>query len=297
MNNVFTFQEVLNLIKKHKIFIFLFTGFFTIIVTGYTLLLPNNYYVYIKLNPTKNTGNSMGLSLLQSMTGLNLNKNDSIGLPPDVAFQNLLSNYIFMKNFILKYNYDKRLKNKTNWIYLSPKLKKLAIDLHLFKNKNFNKNNNKNFYSKVYIPFIKNFIINTDKKGFITIGYKLPDRKLAYEIVENFLKDGTKYLSEYESKNLENKILNYQKEIINTNNIELKQVIGNLIANLIKQKVLINTNKYYKSEVLLPAFIPPVDDKIGPYRSIIVITSFLLSLLLSIFILILKEGIKEEKLK
>jgi len=110
-----------------------------------------------------------------------------------------------------------------------------------------------------------------------------------------FLEDGTKFLVNKNLQDINAQIKKYQKELENTNNIELKAELAKLISNLIKQKVYINSSRYYKVKVVTDPYIPDVKDKAKPKRGLIVIVAFVTSFILAIFLVFFIEFIKNSK--
>ncbi len=285
-------RELFATIWKHKIFLFLFVFIVTGLTIIYTLSIPNQYKVYTKLAPQEQQkGVSLGgLGALASMAGINVG--GSSGVTPDVAFQNLLDDYAFMKNFIKKHHYDKILtsgalekdyvfamNNKSVYQFFHSKKENKKIDIF-----------------SIYKTFKSGFSINTDKKtGLITISYTSPSRKFAYDVLNNFLADATEYLVNRNLKDINSKIAKYEKELKETQNLQLKADLAKLISSLIKQKVYINASKYYKVKVITDPYIPDVKDKVKPKRGLIVIVAFITSFILGIFLIFLIEFIKGNK--
>jgi len=288
-------RELFATIRKYKIFIIIFVFIVTSFAIIYALSQPNKYKVYTILAPQEQQKSISlgGLGALASMAGINVG--GSSGVTPDVAFQNLLKNYPFMKSFITKNKFDKKI--------LSGELEKdyvFAFNYdgiyRFFHSKNKKENEKIDFYLKIYKPFVKMFNISTDKKtGLITVSVTHPNRFFAYEVLNKFLEDGTKYLVNKNLQDINAQIRKYQKELANTNNLELKAELAKLISSLIKQKVYINTSKYYKVKVVTDPFIPDVKDKAGPKRALIVIVAFITSFILAIFLVFFIEFIKSSK--
>jgi len=110
-----------------------------------------------------------------------------------------------------------------------------------------------------------------------------PSRHFAYYVLTSFLQD------------INAQIDKYQKELQKTDNIELKAELAKLISNLIKQKVYINSSKYYKVKVVTDPYIPDVKDKAKPKRGLIVIVAFITSFILAIFLVFFIEFLKGSK--
>jgi len=289
-------RELFETIWKHKIFITVFVFIVTSLAIVYALDKPNEYKIYTVLAPQEQSKASKlgGLGALASMAGVNLGGGNA-GVTPAVAFNNLLNDYAFMKNFIVKRRIDKKL--------LSGELQKdyvfaLNYDgVYKFFNGDKSVEKQKVNIFNIYKQIKNSFSVNTDKKtGLITVSFMSPNRKFAYYVLTSFLTDATKYLVNRNLQDINSKIKRYQKSLQKTDNIELKAELAKLISNLIKQKVYINSSKYYKVTVLTDPYIPNVKDKAKPKRGLIVIVAFITSFILAIFLVFFIEflkGIKE----
>jgi len=286
-------RELFITIWKHKIFIAIFVFIITTLAIIYVLSKPNEYKVYTVLAPQEQSKSVSlgGLGALASMAGINVG--GSSGVTPEVAFQELLKNYTFIKDFIKKRGFDK--------VLLNPKeLQKDYVFALNYKGfyQFFNSNEKPekiDFYLNIYNPFVKRFNISSDKKtGLITISYIHPSRHFAYKVLNAFLEDGTRYLVNKNLQDINAKIAKYQKELQKTNNIELKAELAKLISSLIKQKVYINSGKYYKVKVVTDPYIPDVKDKAKPKRGLIVIVAFITSFILAIFLVFFIEFVRSE---
>jgi len=278
-------KELFATIWKHKLFILLFTFVVTVFSIIYALAKPNEYKIYTILAPQEQSKSASlgGLGALASMAGVNLGSNS--GITPDIAFQSLLDDYPFMKKFIQKNRLDQKLSD--------PALTKDYIFAlgyngiyNLFHVKAEKKDDKIDFFTTYYKPLKSSLAITADKKtSLITISYTSPSRKLAKEVLTSFLKDATQELVRKNINDINSQIKRYKQELQKTNNLELKSELAKLISSLIKQKVYINTSKYYKVKVITDPFIPDPKDKAKPKRALIVVVSFITGLILSIFLL------------
>ena len=289
-------RELFATIYKHKFFIAIFVTVITTLTVLYTLSKPNEYKVYIKLAPQ---GESKGLNLgglgaLASMAGVNVGGGS--GVTPDVAFSSLLDDYAFMKEFITKEGLDKRL--------LSPSLDNDYIfalgyrGLYDMLHSDKNSDDKINFFNFIYKPIKKSISISTDKKtGIIDISCMSASRKFAYKTLNLFLQESTNHLVESNLQDIDAQINKYKKELTKTNNLDLKSELAKLISNLIKQKVYINSSKYYKVKVITNPYIPDVKDKAKPKRGLIVTVAMITSLILAIFLIFFIEFLSNSNSK
>jgi uncharacterized protein involved in exopolysaccharide biosynthesis len=289
-------RELFATIWKHKVFIAIFVFIVTTLSIIYALSKPNEYKVYTLLAPQEQSKgmNLGGLGALASMAGVNIGGGS--GVTPDQAFQTLLDDYPFMKNFMQKYKITQKL--------LSGELEKGYIfamnndSVYRFFHSKSDTDTKEISFFNIYKGFVKSFSISTDKKtGLITISFTGPNREFNYFVLNKFLEEATKFLIERNLKDLDSQIDKYQTELIRTDNIELKRELAKLISNLIKQRVYINSSKYYKVKVITDPFIPDAKDKVKPKRALIVIVAFITSFILAIFLVFFIEFIRESKEK
>ena len=286
-------RELFATIWKHKLFIAVFTFIVTSLAIVYALSKPNEYKVYTLLAPQEASKgmNLGGLGALASMAGVNVGGGS--GVTPDIAFSTLLNDYAFMKNFILKNQLDKKLSNpnlEKNYIF--------ALGYNgIYKLFHSNaKNNNKDQTFTYYKELKSNLQVSTDKKtSLITVAYTSASRRLAKEILTEFLRDATQELVRRNLRDINAKVEKYKQELQKTNNLELKSELAKLISSLIKQKVYIDASKYYKVKVVTDSYIPDVHDKAKPKRALIVIVAFITSIILGIFLVFFLEFIRKEK--
>ncbi|NPA55715.1 MAG: hypothetical protein GXO40_05045 [Epsilonproteobacteria bacterium] len=283
-------RELAQTIWKYKGFVVVFTLLITLGSVFYAISKPNEYKVYTLLSPEGSSkSSSLGsIGALASLAGINIGGgNTGGGVPADVAFGTLLQDYNFMKSFI------------SNRGFYNIPTRQLVADYHfafdydgLYKLMHSSTHTKRDFYS-FYKNFVSGFDISTDKKsGLLSISYTHPSRQFAYDVLNAFLEDATKYLINKNLQDINSQIAKYQKELATTNNIKLKAELAKLIGSLIKQKVFINTSKYYKVKIIIAPYIPDVHDKVKPKRSLIVIVAFISALIVSIFLVFFIEFLR-----
>ena len=286
-------RELFNTIYQHKIFIAIFVIVVTTLSLLYTLSKPNEYKVSIKLAPQEQSKglNLGGLGALASMAGVNVGGGGG-GITPDIAFSSLLDDYAFMKKFIKKEGLDNKLITPSlhdDYIFAFG-YRGLYDILH-----SDNKSAAKVDIFSVYNTVKNSISISKDKKtSMIDISYTSASRKFAYETLNLFLQEATDHLIKNNLQDIDSQINRYKKELTKTNNLDLKSQLAKLISNLIKQKVYMNTSKYYKVKVIINPYIPDVKDKAKPKRGLIVIVAMITSLILAIFLVFFREFIKKD---
>jgi uncharacterized protein involved in exopolysaccharide biosynthesis len=149
---------------------------------------------------------------------------------------------------------------------------------------------------KTYQKIKPQLVISADKKtSVITLGYSDPDPVLAKEIVMLFLTKASNSLRTNELSDMEKKITYYDKELQKTNDLALKTQLSGLMSALIQKKVLAQASDYYNVKIMTAPSVAYEKDKEGPKRGLIVVVSFVTSLILGIFGIFLLEFIRKDK--
>jgi len=265
--------------------------FFTFIVTLLTILSvmakPNTYTSSAKLIPQEKQGGIPGgLGALASLAGIDVGGGGG-GLRPDEAFNALLNDYIFMKEFLLKNGFYERINAPDadkNYVFA------FGYDgiyrfLHS-KGKDAEKKdvNMEDALFKTYKQFSQKLSIGSDKKSsMITVSFEDADRFLAKDVVEAFLRDASRKLKENDLSDIKKKIAYYKEELAKTTDASLKKQLSDLISALIQKEVLAKSSKYYNVKPFTMPEVPYVKDKSGPKRGLIVVVAFVTSIILGIF--------------
>jgi len=284
-------KELFRILGRYTIFIFTLVFIVTSISIVYVLSKPNIYVVSATIAKQKMP--SVILSKDNYVFEYDINE---ILKSFDFDYSNLIRDYFFIKNFIIKNGFDKEIISgnlEKNYVFTS-KGRIIYEFLKNSKNEENKANKKVNFFAHVYMPFISGFSINKNKKTeIVSIKYTHPNRFFAYKVVKAFLRDGIKYLVNKNLKNLDYQIKKYQKAIKNTDNLEVKSELANLIFNLLKQKTYIKTSEVYK--IKQEPYIPNETNKAGPKRATFVAVSFVGSLVVAIVLVFAIEFIKHLK--
>ncbi len=290
-------RELWQTVKSGKKLIFIVTTTIVILTLIYALSLPNSYKASAVLIPTSDDKSSAlgGLGGLAAMAGVSLG--GSASMTPDVAFNSLLVNNNFMKNFIQS--------NKINLHYNSEDIDKnyvFALNFrgiyNLFtskKNLNELRNSEKELYDLI-LNIRKRFSIDADKKsGLITISYNDEDRVYAPKMVDMFLKDASSYLVKNNLNNINTRLQYFEKEMAQTEGFELRQSLSEIISKIVQEKVMMQSKQYYQCDLLTPAQEPYIQDKTKPKRGLMLVVSFVTSIILGIFLVFFLNFIRDEK--
>jgi uncharacterized protein involved in exopolysaccharide biosynthesis len=261
--------------------------------------IPNSYKSEVILSPQEQSkGSSLGgLGALAGLAGVSLGGSNSMD-----AFSSLntiMNNNTFNKMMINKYDLINKLSSKNidkNLVF--------AMNNRTFYDFLNNKevDNNQNIEDKIYttIQSLKAMInLSKDKKtGAMTLTVNSKDRFLAKELLELYLKESTTQLEKLDMQDLEKKLKYYKEELSNTQDIELRTQLSQLVSSLMQKKVLSKASEYYNVRKITQAEVSYIKDKTKPKRGLIVVVSFITSLILSIFMVFFIEflrGNKEEK--
>ena len=280
-------KELLDTILRYKKFIAIFTFIAVLSTLVAVIMMPNVYKSKIVLAPqvkSKNIGG--GLSSLAAMAGINLGGGGDSG-DPYVVMKAVLSDDSFYRYMIEKYNLIEKFSNPQNIVYpFGLKFKK--------KDKN---DKSKSLEEGIFnlTKELKNSIINIsqDKKSsLITLSATYTDRYLANELVQLFLKEVINKVKENDLKEIKKQILYYKKELANTNDVTLKEQLSKSLSALLQKEVFSNANEYYFVSKIVDSHVAYIKDKVKPKRALILVVSFITSLILTIFIVFFREFLK-----
>lgn len=288
-------RELWQTIVKGKKIIAIITTVVLALTLVYVLKLPNVYKSDTVLIPTESkSGGLGGLGGLAAIAGINVGGGGS--MTPDVAFNSLLNNYAFMKNFVIKNKFDVYYTNvdrDKNYVF--------ALGFrgiyNLFKASSEDKA--KNLDAEVF-PIVQkikgNMSIGSDKKsGLITVSYNDSDRNFPPLVIKAFLHDASEYLVKNNLHIINRKLGYFEKELSKAESFELRQSISGMVSSILKEKVMMQSKKYYQCDVLTAATPAYIKNKSKPKRGLILVVSFITSIILGIFLVFFLEFIKGTK--
>ena len=262
----------------------------------YVLKLPNVYKSTSVLIPTESkSGGLGGLGGLAAMAGISIGGGGS--MTPDVAFNSLLGNYEFMKDFVVKNKFDAYYmdtKRDANYVF--------ALGFRgvyeLFKPSS-KEDKTKDLDERIF-PLTKkiqgSMSISSDKKtGLITVSFSDSDRAFPPRVINSFLHDASAYLVQNNLRIINRKLGYFQKELLQADAFELRQSISGMISKILQEKVMMKSKKYYQCDLLTEPTPAYIKDKSKPKRSLILVVSFITSIILGVFLLFFLEFIRTEK--
>jgi len=288
-------RELWQTIVKGKKIIILVVSIVVSLTLVYALKMPNVYKSEVMLIPTSDdSGPSLGgLGGLAAMAGVSIGGGGS--MTPDTAFKSLLNNYEFMKAFVEKNkivayydaenvdeNYVFALGYRGVYDFLKPELdREMTYDDKVFE---------------IIKILKKNLSISSDKKtALITVSYSDSDRTYPPIIINAFLKDASKYLVDNNLRIIDNKLHYFQKEMQKADGFELRKSLSSMISGILQDKVMMQSKVYYQCDVLTEPSVAYIKDKTKPKRGLIMVVSFITSIILGIFLVFFLEFIKKEE--
>ncbi len=292
-------RELFSTIWKNKFKLILLSILITSLAIIYAITAPNSYNSKTILVPQESSKPSLGggAAALAAMAGINIGGGGG-GLDVSSLFKNLIGDYPFNRDVIIKYSLDKRLKSEEmakNMIFVLNG-KEMREDLkNLFGNSKEEKDRDEVIFDT--FEKLKNIMsVSTDKEsGAITLSATLEDRFLAKELVEIYLKEMSQYAKKVDFKEMDAQLSYYQQELSSTTNLDLKKNITELISALIKKKVLSQAGEYYMVKQLTKPEVAYIKDKTKPKRALIVVVAFITSIILGIFFIFFLEFLKGDK--
>jgi len=273
-------------------------AFFSFIVVSMTLIYvlkqPNSYQSKTILLPqggSKAVGG--GLSALAGMAGVDLG---SSGASPNDMLEFILNDFDFHKSVIEKYKLKEKLESETIEEHYIFALGYSGIYDFFKSDSNNSEDKSEKTLFELYQEIKSIVSLSSDKKsGAITLTATHQDRFLAKDMVEIYLVELTNKLKEIDMEYTNESIKNFKRELFYTQNIELKASLSNMISEMIKNKVFSEANKYYLFKQVVKPIVADIKDKTKPKRGLILVVSFVTSIILGIFGIFFIEFIKGNK--
>ena len=288
-------KELFSTIWQNKFTIAIIALLVTFFALIHALKQPNIYtsstVLILKENDKPSIGG--GAAAMAAMAGINLGGGGGIDISG--LFKNLLSNYSFNKNIIEKYKINQMLKLENiekNFVFAANKR-----DIYdFFKSNNENSKEDIDQEELTYNTYlqIKNILATSTNKesGAITLSAKFEDRFVAKKLIEIYLLEMSDYIKKLDLKELDEQVRYYERELLGSKNIDLRDNINSLLSALVKKKVLSQAGEFYMVKQLTKPQVPYIKDKAGPKRALIIIVAFITSIILGIFFVFFKEFIR-----
>lgn len=289
-------KKLIQIILKYKYKLLLFIFLFTLSTLLYSLTKPNQYQSSVLVAPQgQSKPNALGgLSTIAGIAGINLAGNE---VDIYTLLQNTFNDLNFNQIVIDKYSLSNKIsieETRNNMVFA------FGYDtLYNILNPKKEIENTTQSKDTIYNTFraLKGIIsISEDSKsGLITITAQSPDRFLAKELVDIYLKELTASIRKREMKEINKKMQYYKSELSNTTDIALKQQLSILITNLMQKSVLSKANEYYNVSIISDSRVAHIKEKVKPKRGLIVVVSFMTSIIIGIFGVFLIEFVKNKE--
>lgn len=286
-------RELFSTIWNNKFKIVFLSFIVTSLTIIYTLSIPNSYSSSTSLVAQTQSKPSLGgLGALAGMAGIDIGGGGEID--PATSFETILKDFSFQKKVIEKYNLVDELElNQENFVFA------FGYDgiYNFFKSsKDDTIKDPQEILFDTYQSILKIVSVSSDKKsGIIKISATSHDRFLVKKLVEIYLQELTAHLRLIDMQNVQKQIDYYKKELNNTVDISIKEQLGQLISGLVQKKVLSLANPLYNVKQFTKPDVAYIKEKVKPKRGLIVIVSFVTSIIIGIFGVFLMEFIRKEK--
>lgn len=287
-------KELFSTIWKNKFKIAFFTFVVTSLTIAYTLSIPNSYSSSTSLVPQTQAKPSLGgLGALAGMAGIYIGSGGSIDAATSLS--TILKDHAFEEYMIKKYNLTEKFEAKKENLVFA-----LGYDgIYNMLNSDSDKKEEKNQAEEVFNTYKKitqTISINSDKKSsVITLSAVTQDRFLSKELVDIYLKELTAHLREVEMRDVQKQIDYYKNELDNTVDISIKEQLSQLISGLVQKKVLSLANSLYNVKQFTKPQVAYIKDKTKPKRGLIVVVSFVTSIIIGIFGVFFMEFLRKEE--
>lgn len=276
--NVVNFKDVFKVIWSRKYWLMLIMICVGAISVAILLEMDNIYESKAILKAQDMQSNTRqlqaGVTDLANLAGINVGS----GVVP--VFDNLnavLNDTVFITNFVKKNKFEH---------FLIEDYKEKSQD------KSFNDNINFHLAKAVsaYLIFSQD-----ERTGIMSLSFRSYDRHFSKQMVDAMLVALSLQFKNNELSSLQQQIDRYKMEIDNTPDITLKNKLANLVSNLIQNKVIAQSHKYYGFDVIVEPRLPDQLDKVGPKRFMILQTVLILTIVLSILFFLILDLPKENK--
>lgn len=290
-------RELWQTILKGKKIIAVVTAVVVTLTFIYALKQPNVYTSKTVLIPIAEDGGSSlaGLGGLAAMAGISIGGGGS--MTPDVAFTSLLDNYDFMKKFVVKNKIIEHYSDVNvdeNYVF--------ALGFRgfydMFKSTpDLEEEVDREQLTFDTVKLVKSAMsISSDKKtALISVSYSDSDRTYPPLVIDAFLKDASAYLVGNNLRIIDNKLKYFSHEMQNADGFELRQSLSSMISNILQEKVMMKSKQFYQCDVLTQASPAYIKDKTKPKRGLILVVSFITSIILGVFLVFFLEFIKTNK--
>ena len=275
-------KEILDIIWTSKKILITFTMSVALFTLFYVLFLNNFYKSESVLVPTnyKNSSTLSDISGLASLAGISIDPGGNNSITETIS---IIQSREFIKHLL---TFDEILPS-----IMAPKSYNKNNERIIFDSSLYNQKEGtwekKPTYLEVHNRYISEMLtIEEDQRtGLIKISIEHISPVFAKNFLSLIISEAN-FLKRKKDIDISKKALNFlERELSNTNLIDIKQSINQLIKAELQKTMMANINEEYSLSIIEPPFIP--EDKSRPSRALIVlIATFLAFILCSFYIYI-----------
>lgn len=272
--------DILKVVWKRKLYISLFVFIVTLATVIIVLEMDNIYTSAALLKPSQN--GTKDSSVLASIGGIASLAGVNIGSTGNVKTSDVLSSIMSDKAFLADVAKKHHFESK------------LLPDYEKEKNEPEVKDNLDYLLSK---SILSGLVFGENvKTSVVTLAFYSKDRVFADEFVKTIMRELSDRYMKMDITGIDKQIKYYNSEIDRTSDITLKNSLADVVSGLIQKKVVARSSEYYGFDVIVQPSVASSRDKVRPKRTVIVLISFITSLLAAVFVAIAKDKFDRDKL-
>lgn len=140
--------------------------------------------------------------------------------------------------------------------------------------------------------------VSEDKlTGLITLAIEWKDPELASKWANELVKRVNEKMRQRATEDANKSLAFLNEELRKTSSVEVQKAIYSLIESQVKAAMMANVRDEYSFKLIDPPAVPDLDDEVKPNKVLIVLSSFVLSLLCSVFFAFLRDYVKKQKMR
>lgn len=293
-------KEFFGILWASRALIFFLTSIFTLTAVLYSLSLTNIYISKAVLTSSDSKDSSVlsQYSGLASLAGIGLpgSQGDEV-----VETMEIIKSREFVKHLI---TFDNVLPSIMAAKSYDPSSRKLFFDEEVYDRKTnswIRKPLNNKLSTPSYLEVHKHYLANvlhitrSDVTGFVSLGVEHISPIFAKEFLELIIKEANSLKREKDIVN-SSKALDFLKnELSTTSLVEIKESINQLIKAQLETRMMAKINDEYALSLIEPPYVP--EEKSKPNRTLIVILTTLLGVMLSLIFVLVRHYFFEKSYK
>lgn len=278
-------KSFLILVLENLGFIFIFTTILTIISIIYSLMATPVYEASAAMTHSSamSRSQSSSASLDEIASFVSTGGIDSAGVSSEekIAIQRITSKDYFTRIY----------ENPILISCLYQECDLSNFDIHTFDEIEYQKSDSFNAFSKppfmvAYRHFRAQFRIFPNVE-VVNFSFKHFSPKTAYDFLNWIIIDANNYIRDHDVAKANKTIDFLSNTLVSKRNVEVQKLVAALMQKEIQTLALSEKTDYFAFEIIDSPYIP--EDRIYPRRSLIVITTFLISIFFAVSLLILEH--------